>query len=164
MSITKVVVFFTSNPTKLSLKFSEFSMIFYAFYKFLQTRYTIEVTVLHWSPWKTFQIYTQALGSRKTPWKELVACNWFLMHGCWRRWPQFRCSGARIGRGGRRMARGSPRIGLRVWSGWRCYRRWRAAAATGTGRRASCFGEFTAGAREWVAWEAVADARGATLL
>jgi hypothetical protein len=58
------------------------------------------------------------------------------------------------------MARGSQRIGLRVWSGWRRCRRWRAAAVTGTGRRASYFGEFTAGAREWVAWEAVADARG----
>jgi hypothetical protein len=36
VSITKVVVFFTTNPTKLVLNFSKFSMIFYAFYKFLQ--------------------------------------------------------------------------------------------------------------------------------
>jgi hypothetical protein len=99
VSVTKVVVFFTTSPTKLSLKFSEFSMIFYAFYKFLQTGYTIEVTILHRSSWKTFQIYTQAPGSRKTPWKVMAACNWVLRHGCrWRR-PKFRCSGAGIGRG-----------------------------------------------------------------
>jgi hypothetical protein len=34
--ITKAVVFFTTNPTKLVLRFSEFSTNFYAFYKFLQ--------------------------------------------------------------------------------------------------------------------------------
>jgi hypothetical protein len=36
VSITKVVVCFTTNPIKLSLQFSEFSTHFYAFYKFLQ--------------------------------------------------------------------------------------------------------------------------------
>jgi hypothetical protein len=41
VSITKVVVFFTKNPTKLSLHFSEFSTIFYAFYKFQQFANTI---------------------------------------------------------------------------------------------------------------------------
>jgi hypothetical protein len=69
VSITKVVLFFTTNPTKLSLKFSEFSTIFHAFYKFLQTRYTIEVIVLHRSPWKTFQIYTKPLVRVKLPGK-----------------------------------------------------------------------------------------------
>jgi hypothetical protein len=39
--ITKVVVFFTSNPTKLGLHFSEFSTIFYAIYKILQNSNTI---------------------------------------------------------------------------------------------------------------------------
>jgi hypothetical protein len=39
--ITKVVVFFTMNPTKLSLQFSEFSTIFYAIYKILQNSNTI---------------------------------------------------------------------------------------------------------------------------
>jgi hypothetical protein len=34
LSITKVVVFCATNPTKLSLHFSEFSTNFYAFYKF----------------------------------------------------------------------------------------------------------------------------------
>jgi hypothetical protein len=42
VSITKVVVFFTTNPIILVLHFSEFSTIFYAFYKFLQKEYTIE--------------------------------------------------------------------------------------------------------------------------
>jgi hypothetical protein len=40
--ITKVVVLFTTVPTKFSLNFSEFSTIFYTFYKFLQTGYNIE--------------------------------------------------------------------------------------------------------------------------
>jgi hypothetical protein len=43
VSITKVVVLFTTNPTKLSLHFSEFSMIFYTFYNFQHIGYTIEV-------------------------------------------------------------------------------------------------------------------------
>jgi hypothetical protein len=42
VSITNVVVFFTTNPTKLVLHFSEFPTIFYTFYKFLHKEYTIE--------------------------------------------------------------------------------------------------------------------------
>jgi hypothetical protein len=42
MSITKVVGFSTTNTKKLSLHFSEFSTIFYAFYKFQKIGYTIE--------------------------------------------------------------------------------------------------------------------------
>jgi hypothetical protein len=41
MSIKKVVVFFTTNPTKFSLQFSVFSTNFYEFYKFLQKVFTI---------------------------------------------------------------------------------------------------------------------------
>jgi hypothetical protein len=52
MSITKVVVLFTTNPTNLSLHFSEFSTIFYAFYKFLQMEYTIEDVTLRRGPRK----------------------------------------------------------------------------------------------------------------
>jgi hypothetical protein len=44
--ITKVSVFFTMNPTKLVLHFSEFSTIFYTFYKFQQMEYTIEEVIL----------------------------------------------------------------------------------------------------------------------
>jgi hypothetical protein len=44
--ITKVVVFFTKNPKKLVLHFSEFSKILYTFYNFQPNGYTIEVTVL----------------------------------------------------------------------------------------------------------------------
>jgi hypothetical protein len=43
VSITEVVVFFTTNPTKLDLQYSEFSTIFYTFYKFPQICNTIEV-------------------------------------------------------------------------------------------------------------------------
>jgi hypothetical protein len=55
--ITKVVVLFTTNLTKLSLHFSEFSTIFYALYKFLQKEYTVEVSTLRTDPWK-FEILT----------------------------------------------------------------------------------------------------------
>jgi hypothetical protein len=52
VSITRVVVFSTTNPTKLVLRFSEFSTIFYAFYKFQQNGYTIEDVALRRGPRK----------------------------------------------------------------------------------------------------------------
>jgi hypothetical protein len=39
--IAKVVGFFTTNPKKLVLHFSEISTIFYAIYNILQTGFTI---------------------------------------------------------------------------------------------------------------------------
>jgi hypothetical protein len=42
--MTKVVLLFTRNPTKLGLHFSDFSTIFYRIYKIQQITYTIEVT------------------------------------------------------------------------------------------------------------------------
>jgi hypothetical protein len=41
VSITKVVVFFTTNPTTFSVQFSKLSTNLYAFYKFLQKVFTI---------------------------------------------------------------------------------------------------------------------------
>jgi hypothetical protein len=38
---TKVVVFFTRNPTKLGLHFSEVSTVFYDFYKIQPKEFTI---------------------------------------------------------------------------------------------------------------------------
>jgi hypothetical protein len=52
VSITKVVVFFTTSPTKMVWHFSEFFTIFYAFYKFQQNGYTIEDITLRLGPWK----------------------------------------------------------------------------------------------------------------
>jgi hypothetical protein len=52
VSITKVVVLSTTNPTKLVWHFSEISTIFYAFYKFLQKGCTIEDVSLRLGPWK----------------------------------------------------------------------------------------------------------------
>jgi hypothetical protein len=52
VSITKVVVLFTKVPTKFSLQFSEFSSIFYTFYKIQQKGYTIEDVSLRLGPWK----------------------------------------------------------------------------------------------------------------
>jgi hypothetical protein len=48
--ITKVVLFFTINPTELVLHFSEFSTIFYTFYNFLQKCNTIEDELLRRGP------------------------------------------------------------------------------------------------------------------
>jgi hypothetical protein len=58
--ITKVVVLFTRNPTKYVLQFSEFSKIFYTFYKFLQNCNTIEDALLRRDPVK---IQGHAIGS-----------------------------------------------------------------------------------------------------
>jgi hypothetical protein len=44
--ITKVVGYFTLNPTKLVLNFSDFSVIFYAIYKNQEITLTIGVHLL----------------------------------------------------------------------------------------------------------------------
>jgi hypothetical protein len=54
VSITKVVVLVTKNPTKLSLHLSEFSAIFYAFYKFQQFGNTIGDTFCAEAPGKNW--------------------------------------------------------------------------------------------------------------
>jgi hypothetical protein len=50
------------NPTKLSMHFSEFSTIFYVFYKFQQNGYTIDVSTLRTDPWKDSPLCNVALG------------------------------------------------------------------------------------------------------
>jgi hypothetical protein len=59
--ITKVVAFFTTNPKKLGLHFSEFSTIFYAIYKILQNSNTIGDSHLHRGPWKVLDSYEYVL-------------------------------------------------------------------------------------------------------
>jgi hypothetical protein len=59
--ITKVVGSFTTNPTKLSLHFSEFPTIFDAIYKILQNSNTIWDSLLHRGPWKGLGSYKYAL-------------------------------------------------------------------------------------------------------
>jgi hypothetical protein len=49
-SITKVVVLFTRNRTKFGLHFSEFSTIFYGFYKIQHLHLDLEETVLRTGP------------------------------------------------------------------------------------------------------------------
>jgi hypothetical protein len=44
--ITKGVGYFTMNPTKLALHFSDFSVIFYAIYKNQEITFTIGVHLL----------------------------------------------------------------------------------------------------------------------
>jgi hypothetical protein len=59
----------------LSSLFSEFSTIFYAFYKFLQTEYTIEDVTWRLGPWKVTDSIRYAPGSRKSPQDFFEACN-----------------------------------------------------------------------------------------
>jgi hypothetical protein len=117
VSITKVLVLSTANPTKLVWHFSEISTIFYAFYKFLQKGCTIEYVSL-----------------RLGPWKDSGPCNW-VPRPTGRR--ARRKSGSSSGALGRGIARGQVQahlgwvdslgsgegvVGVRV-------RRWPAAAA-----------------------------------
>jgi hypothetical protein len=67
-SITKVVVLFTKNPTKLGLHFSEFSTIFYGFYKIQHLHLDLEETVLRTGP----RI------SQTSPRDGKLDCNWVL--------------------------------------------------------------------------------------
>jgi hypothetical protein len=62
--ITKVVGYFTTNPTKLVLRFSDFSTIFYAIYKNQQNGFNIWVTNL-----------------QEGPRKEVLLCNVVLVAG-----------------------------------------------------------------------------------
>jgi hypothetical protein len=76
--ITKVVVIFTRNPTKLGSHFFEFSTIFYGFSKDQQNSYTIEVTALLPSPWKELKSYKKVVALHSGPWKDSLARNWAL--------------------------------------------------------------------------------------
>jgi hypothetical protein len=64
VSITQVVGFFTTNPTKLGLHFSDFSTIFYEIYKIQHFTTTIGDEVLHRGPWKEGKPYNVAPGVR----------------------------------------------------------------------------------------------------
>jgi hypothetical protein len=125
VSITKVVVFSTTNPTKLSLNFSEFSTIFYAFYKFLQIGYTIEDVTL-----------------RLGPSKNLGPCNWVPRPTGRRARRKSGGSGGAPGRGNvsGRTTR-SPRVDWWPWLGQRHDRRGYSAMASGGGRGGSGSGE-----------------------
>jgi hypothetical protein len=132
MSVTKVVVFFTTNPTKLVLQFSEFSTIFYTFYKFLQICNTIEDVLLRRDPYNFSKSHSYTPRLHKTPQIDLGACNATFGRGGRRSSGQFRRAGgtprlasgrARLGahlghRGGRGLRGGSPtrtRGGGRRW-------------------------------------------------
>jgi hypothetical protein len=67
VSITKVVAFSTTNPTKLSLHLSEFSMGFYAFYKFQQFAYTVKIPFCTGDPTKIGNVTTMPLVCNKHP-------------------------------------------------------------------------------------------------
>jgi hypothetical protein len=101
--------FFTTNPTKLSLHFSDFSTIFYGLYKILQNSNTIWDSLLHWGP-------GISAGSQRCPYFADKTSEVFLTSQCrpwgvgWRGSPEFRRSGGR-GRPGTGGWRSGERLG-----------------------------------------------------
>jgi hypothetical protein len=141
VSITKVVVLFTRNPTKFSLQFSEFSTICYTFYKFLKTRYTFEDSFRTEAPGKNQTLADRSLVHGFNPGKISIVINLpfrrrvgspAAMAG--RPWPT---SGAVL-------PRGSPRADWRGWTARPGQRRGCAVAPTGSGRWSTCSGEVAA--------------------
>jgi hypothetical protein len=61
--ITKAVGYFTTNPTKLVLHFSNFSLIFYEIYKNHEITFTIGVHLLQQGPWKEVLFSNVVLGA-----------------------------------------------------------------------------------------------------
>jgi hypothetical protein len=69
-------VFFTRNPTKLGSHFSDFSSIFYAFYKIQQNGNTIEVTSYKQVPGKNLIFTDMPLNHRNDPGKNCQLAMW----------------------------------------------------------------------------------------
>jgi hypothetical protein len=112
VSITKVVVLITRNPSKLVLHFSKFPTIFYAFYKFLQKEYTIEDAYFLLGPWK--EIVTRNWVPR--PWEAAAPAKFERAD----RAPGRGSGGARphahLGpKGGRSWGGGAAIVGARLW-------------------------------------------------
>jgi hypothetical protein len=101
--ITKVVGIFTTNPTKLSLHFYDFSMIFYTIYK-NQTNalYYFRFVFAIGTP-EVSDSHEYGPGLRKSPWKETGARNWVPRHGRRRLWPK----SGEVGVGGERVEEAS---------------------------------------------------------
>jgi hypothetical protein len=97
--ISKVVVFFTMNSTKLVLKIFDFSTIFYTFYKFLQICNTIEDVLLRRGPYNFSKSHACTPRLHQTPRKDLGACNWVLGRGRRRARRNSDSSGGSPGRG-----------------------------------------------------------------
>jgi hypothetical protein len=74
--ITKVVGFFITNLTNMSLHFSVFSTIFYGFYKIQQKRLHYLESLLHRGPWEVSDSHNYAPGLWKSPRNEWAARNW----------------------------------------------------------------------------------------
>jgi hypothetical protein len=65
--ITNIVDYFTTNPTKLVVHFSDFSIIFYAIYKKQPKVKHYLRSNFHRGPWKFLQVYNHAPTLHKTP-------------------------------------------------------------------------------------------------
>jgi hypothetical protein len=60
---------FHSETKKIEFDFSDFSTIFYAFYKNQLNGFTICDSLLQRGPWKVLDSYKYALTLRLSPWK-----------------------------------------------------------------------------------------------
>jgi hypothetical protein len=81
VSITIVIVFSTTNPTKLSLHLSEFLRFSTHFTSFSNKSYTIEDALLRLEPWNFLQSHNNTPTSHKTPREENWGRNWVPGHG-----------------------------------------------------------------------------------
>jgi hypothetical protein len=142
-------VLLTRSLTKLSLHFSDFPTIFYAFSKYQQNYFTIGDSVSQRGPWNFPKPHRHAPSSRLGPWKYLGASNWVPRPNGGRGSPDFAGSGGAFGRGG---GGARPRVHLgpyggRSWGGrvtGEGARRWLAVAAAagcGSGERGATPGK-----------------------
>jgi hypothetical protein len=73
--ITKVIVLFTRNPTKLVLRFYGLSTIFYVIYKFQpKVKHYLRIQLSH-RPLELLSFHRYTLSLHKTP-REGGRCNW----------------------------------------------------------------------------------------
>jgi hypothetical protein len=119
----------------LDLYFSDFSMIFYAFYKNQPTSITIEDSNFHSGPWTVSIPYICTLGLQIGPQKDLRPCNWVLGQKGAARPVQFRraCRCSRPGKG-RKLVIDLPGLDFVAWTGRGGGPRGNSAAHGGGGR------------------------------
>jgi hypothetical protein len=157
---TKVVVFFTANPTKLGLHFYLFSTIFYEYYNIQPKAKNFTRISLHRGPWKFLQIHNNVLTLHLRPWTDQNLCNWVYGHGRWRLWPNPSEPATRWpgNRSGRRAS--SPRVDSQLELGLRRCRRGCAVEPGGVSCGGLKTGKCRGGARRLMVVEASRGSRG----
>jgi hypothetical protein len=141
--ITKVVVYFATNPTKLVLNFYDFSVIFYVIYKNRPNHFTIGVNLLQGGPRKDSLLCNVAPGRPAGAVEQNPASSLVLAAG-----------------EGRGKGLGLLGLGLGCWIGRRGGRWWPSAAHRGGCRWSGCSGEGRARSGLNVAGEALVGTHG----